>query len=43
MTDSPQSKQRLWVRLFLLAVFLTPLVSLLCFFALRILGYHIRP
>jgi TRAP-type mannitol/chloroaromatic compound transport system permease small subunit len=43
MTDHPQSRQRLWVRLFLLAVFLTPVVSILCFAAIRCLGHDIRP
>lgn len=43
MTDHPQSRQRLWVRLFLLAVFLTPVISMLCFAAIGCLGHHIRP
>ena len=43
MTDHPTSRQRLWVRLFLWAVFLTPFLSLLCFAALRLVGHELRP
>lgn len=43
MKDVEHSRQRLWIRVFLLAVFLTPVLSLLCFAALRLLGYELRP
>lgn len=43
MTNHPQSRQRLWVRLFLVAVFLTPIVSLLFFAAIGFLGHDLRP
>jgi len=43
MNDASRSRQRLWIRLFLMAVFLTPVVSLLCFAALRLFGYELRP
>lgn len=43
MTKTTRSGQRLWIRLFLLAVFLTPLISLAFLTAIRFLGHDIRP